>query len=624
MTKVYSSYKDSDSIWLGDVPAHWETLRIRHCFRLLTQKSEVTTFAVALENIENWTGQFIGGETSFGSGGIAFDRGDILFGKLRPYLAKAWLADRSGEGVGDFFVMRPMENLRGQFAIYAVLTREFIALIDGSTYGAKMPRASWDYVANVAFPIPPLPEQDKIIRFLDHETAKIDALVEDQRRLIRLLKEKRQAVISHAVTKGLNPDAPMKDSGIEWLGEVPEHWDLAPLYALADFSSGKSHEPYLDDEGAHIYVSARFVSTQGDKPKFCSENLSPVKFGDVLMVMSDLPNGRALARAYQVQDHKSYAVNQRVCRLTNFKGDSRYYFYQLDRNPGLLRYDDGANQTHLSNAAYKKLFLCKPPLDEQEQIATFLDEKVSLLDKLHSAAARDISILLERRAALISAAVTGKIDVRSSAEVISFPMSQRKVRGLIATEIIIRNSRDRNFGRTKLHKEVFLAEAFAGISELGGSYVRMTYGPLDEKMIEEMEAEAHAIAGITTEQPGGRDTIVTYTTNGACEEVRAELCEVLGAERIAKLDKLIDDLKELKTREAEAVATLFAVWNDALIDGKRPNDDDIVFGFLNEWHPGKAKRFSKNNLYSWLGWMRRHQLVPSGIGPRTFSDRLPL
>ena len=154
--------------------------------------------------------------------------------------------------------------------------------------------------------------------------------------------------------------------------------------------------------------------------------------------------------------------------------------------------------------------------------------------------------------------------------------------------------------------------------------MRMTYGPLDEKMIEEMEAEAEAIAGITTEQPSGRDTIVTYTTKSVCEEARTELFEVLGAERIAKLDKLIDNFRGLSTKGAEAVATLYAVWNDALIEGKQPSDDEIVFSFLKDWHLTKAERFSRNELHTWLDWMRRHQLMPSGTGPRTSSDRLPL
>jgi len=268
---------------------------------------------------------------------------------------------------------------------------------------------------NLLLPIPPRREQLAIAAFLDRETAKIDALVEAQQRLIELLKEKRQAVISHAVTKGLDPKVPMKDSGVEWLGEVPAHWTIDRLSHVADFLPGKAHEPYVDDDGEFIYVSARFVSTGGSSVKHCSRNLRPAKAGDILMVMSDLPGGRALARAFLVGDDRPYAVNQRVCivRPREIHGD--YLFFQMDRNPGLLAHDDGANQTHLSNEDYTTLPLLVPPIDEQRRIGSFLIATTCRIDALIREADAATALLSERRTALISAAVTGKIDVRGAA-----------------------------------------------------------------------------------------------------------------------------------------------------------------------------------------------------------------
>ena len=261
--------------------------------------------------------------------------------------------------------------------------------------------------------IPPTPaEQSAIAAFLDHETAKIDALVAEQERLIALLKEKRQAVISHAVTKGMNPNAPMKDSGVEWLGQVPTHWTRQRLQDRCEFRSGKAHEPHFDDEGQFICVTARFISSAGADGRHCSVNLTPANFHDILMVMSDLPNGRALARTYLVRDHRSYAVNQRVCIITSCVDDPRFLAYLLNRYPGLLCHDDGMNQTHLSNDDFRKLSLAVPPIKEQVSIADFLDNACRLADNLIAEAAPAITLLRERRAALISAAVTGKIDVR--------------------------------------------------------------------------------------------------------------------------------------------------------------------------------------------------------------------
>ncbi|MBX7133129.1 MAG: restriction endonuclease subunit S, partial [Fimbriimonadaceae bacterium] len=228
----YQSLADSGVEWVGRVPSHWAIQPLKRQARLLTEKTDRREHPVALENIEGWTGRFLPTETEFEGEGVEFKAGDVLFGKLRPYLAKTLVAESNGEAVGDFLVMRPSGAVQPRFLGYQLRSREVISIIDGSTFGSKMPRASWDFVGSMPFPLPPVEEQAVISAFLDRETAKIDALVEEQKRLIELLKEKRQAVISQAVTKGLDPNVPMKDSGVEWLGKIPAHWNVLPCRAI--------------------------------------------------------------------------------------------------------------------------------------------------------------------------------------------------------------------------------------------------------------------------------------------------------------------------------------------------------------------------------------------------------
>ena len=197
-----------------------------------------------------------------------------------------------------------------------------------------------------------------------------------------------------------------KDSGVEWLGEVPEHWKISRLSDVCKFCSGKAHEQFIDEEGEFICVNSRFVSTEGESKKFCSVNFSPAKKNDILMVMSDLPNGRALAKAFFVSDEKSYAVNQRVCILTADKDSPRYLFYLLNRNPLFLLHDDGVNQTHLSNAVFTKFPTHLPPLPEQTRIAAFLGRETAKIDGLVAEQQRLIDLLKEKRQAVISHAVT--------------------------------------------------------------------------------------------------------------------------------------------------------------------------------------------------------------------------
>jgi type I restriction enzyme S subunit len=192
--------KPSGVEWLGDVPEHWEVKRLKHSFQLLTTKTENHTNTIALENIESWTGRLIVTETEFDGEGIAFDKDDILFGKLRPYLAKVLKADRFGEAVGDFFVMRPQSRINSDYAAFFLRSENFINIIDGSTFGSKMPRASWEFMGGVKIMLPPLPEQQAISAFLDRETGKIDALIAKVADAIAKLKEYRTALISAAVT----------------------------------------------------------------------------------------------------------------------------------------------------------------------------------------------------------------------------------------------------------------------------------------------------------------------------------------------------------------------------------------------------------------------------------------
>jgi type I restriction enzyme, S subunit len=192
--------KSSGIKWLGDVPEEWEVKRLKQNVQLLTKKTGRRVFSVGLENVESWSGRFIQTETTFEGEGIAFDLGDILFGKLRPYLAKVYLADSPGEAVGEFHVMRPKVGIDPRFIQYQMLSPEFISIVDGSTFGSKMPRADWEFVGGMYITKPPLSNQIDIADFLDEELAKFDTLVLKIYRAIDLLQQRRTALISDAVT----------------------------------------------------------------------------------------------------------------------------------------------------------------------------------------------------------------------------------------------------------------------------------------------------------------------------------------------------------------------------------------------------------------------------------------
>lgn len=419
----YPEYKESGVEWLGAVPVHWVVNRLRHNLRLLTEKTDQRTNPVALENIESWSGHFIPTTTEFQGEGVAFQSGDILFGKLRPYLAKALLASNAGEAVGDFHVLRPNPGFHARFAQYGILNRSFIDIVDGSTFGSKMPRASWEFVGGMPVAVPPLSEQTAIATFLDHETAKIDALVAEQEKLIALLQEKRQAVISHAVTKGLDPKVPMKDSGVEWLGEVPAHWQVRPLKHLAEFRSGgtpnKGSLDYWDGEVPWASAKDLKVEDLHDTVDHITDwaleagaaSLMPA--GSVLVVV----RGMILARTFPVVTARvPMAINQDLKALLPRQGVRADYLAALLRGSQaetLNRLDEAGHGTKaLRMDAWGAMLLPVPPLEEQEEIAAHLRQVCDDLDASRGELDRAITLLQERRTALISAAVTGQIDVR--------------------------------------------------------------------------------------------------------------------------------------------------------------------------------------------------------------------
>jgi len=432
----YPKYKASGVEWLGDVPEEWGVYKLQ----LLAKKQrysfvdgpfgsdlkneEYTLSGVPLIQLNNINeGAHLLNDTKFVTEEKANQLakhnafpGDVVLAKMAEPVARAALVLNCFERyviVADC-VRLSVEGTFADpsFAVYAINSPYFRSHAVGQSSGTTRLRINLGALKKLPLTLPPLPEQTAIAEFLDRETAKIDGLVAEQRRLMELLKEKRQAVISHAVTKGLNPHAPMKPSGIEWLGDVPAGWALKRLQNVCNFQSGKAHEPFICDDGIYICVTSRFVSTQGMKCKMCSENITPAKLNDTLIVMSDLPNGRALAKAYFVSDERAYAVNQRVCILRPFSVVPKYLYYLLDRNPEFLQHDDGINQTHLANSEFLKPQFPFPPYDEQEVIVEFLDTEIAKFDTLTAEAQRAIDLLQERRTALISAAVTGQIDVR--------------------------------------------------------------------------------------------------------------------------------------------------------------------------------------------------------------------
>jgi len=411
----YPEYKNSGVDWLGEAPINWSIGRLKYLLRI---RGGQDYKAVESADPKDYPVIGSGGHFTYATS-FLYDGESVLLGRKgtidKPlYIrGKFWTVD-------TMFYTEVLPKTYGRYAYYAATTIPF-SLYSTNT---ALPSMSQFDLANHALPLPSYQEQTQIARFLDHETAKIDTLIHEQKRLIELLKEKRQAVISHAVTKGLDPDVPMKDSGVEWLGEVPAHWSVEPLKYLCSFSGGgtpaKENLEYWN--GDIPWVSPKDMKSfriSGSKDKITGlalneSSTSLVKAGALLMVVRSGILQRTIPIGINSVD---VTLNQDMKALRFKNPDFAEYFAYFIKGyePSLLIEwrKQGATVESIEQEYLGESLTLVPPLNEVAKIIEHLSHVDQRYGSLQAEAKKSSAMLLERRSALISAAVTGKIDVRN-------------------------------------------------------------------------------------------------------------------------------------------------------------------------------------------------------------------
>ena len=633
---AYPEYKNSGVEWLSEIPASWKVCRLKEVARHNIEKlAESTDPSTEFSYIEIGDVNYINGveqvtvydfEDAPSRARRVVSEGDVLISTVRTYLkAIAQIGETNGLTVAStgFCALRA-ETVDPRYLYYAVSSNEFVEDVISRSVGVSYPAINADELITLKIAVPSSAEQRAIAAFLNRETAKIDAAVAAQRRLIELLAEKRQATISHAVTKGLNPDAPMKDSGIKWLGEVPAHWEVKRLRYLGNALTGLTYSP--DDVSADgipvlrssnvqngridlddlVTVSCEIPSSlrilQGDI-LICSRNGSRALIGKNA-TLSDAEAGMTFGTFMTVFRSKQSHFLQWVFRSSLFEQISASYLTST------------INQ--LTLGTIRGIAIALPSTNQLNEISTYLADGDARFRGAQKLATRMIDLLQERRAALVSAAVTGKIDVRGEVEgnnVVALgdlrsAANRARIRGIVGTYAIIRFG---GMGRMAVMKAGYLAEAHAGISELDGHYEREAAGPYCRVLIHGMEGSARQHFGIET-QEGER---VRYTVPSGLPVPRQELRDAVGDERADRFLDLLSLFDGFTRESVEAVATLYAAWNDSLARGSSVSDDQIQEEVLSNWHEEKGSKFTRETLAHWLAWMRRNDVVPDGTAPRT-------
>jgi len=426
----YPAYKDSGVEWLGEVPSEWKVTPLKSIARVINgfpfdSQSFDSNEGFPLVRIRDlnqsspdtrYKGEFV--ETA------SVSNDDVLVGMDGDFNVGRWLGETPALLNQRMCCVRAETSMITRYLEYVLPIP--LDSINNLTYATTVKHLSSYDVLKIRLAIPVNQSHVAgIVDFLDHETTKIDVLIAEQQRLIELLQEKRQAVISHAVTKGLNQGAPMKDSGVEWLGEVPEHWEIVRLGHRGRLQNGLniggdafgSGDPFVSYGDVYNNAvlpeipSGLVRSSTEEQIKYSSE------VGDVLFTrtsesVDDIGIASVCLHAIPRSTFAGFLI-----RLRPYDNilDPRYSRY-LFRNQGVQTHFAGnmnlVTRASLSQGELKTLPICIPPLDEQRGIAAALDEKTELFRHLIADAESTIALLQERRFALISAAVTGQIDVR--------------------------------------------------------------------------------------------------------------------------------------------------------------------------------------------------------------------
>lgn len=418
----YEAYKDSGVEWLGEIPVGWEVKRFRYAFDLITDKAGDNLLKIGLENIESESGKFIATDTEFEGDGIHFLSGDILFGKLRPYLSKVYLADFQGKAVGDFFVFRSKGEIQDQFGAKLILSKRFIDITNSSTYGSKMPRVSWDFISELLIAYPNIEEQTAIANFLDRKTAEIDALIAQKERLLELYEEEKTAIINHAITKGLDPNAELKDSRVEWLGEIPVRWKVMKLKYLLNESLkyGANESALLENREHPRYIRITDFGRNGKLREETFKSLPPEIANDYILENGDIlfaRSGATVGKTFQFKDYEGTACFAGYLIKASPKAEviNSDFLYEFTKSSYYEKWKESTfNQATIQNIGadkYAMLNVPVPPNIEQTAIANYLDRNVREIDAKIAKTQRIIELQKEYRTALISEVVTGKIKV---------------------------------------------------------------------------------------------------------------------------------------------------------------------------------------------------------------------
>lgn len=417
MKRRYDKYRESGVEWIGEIPEGWSTVRAKYYFSNFAIKGKIDepllsvtqkNSLVRRDELENrvWNPE------SDISGYKLVESGDFVI-SLRTFEGGIELSEIRGLVSPAYTVLRRIKEFSDKFMKYLFKSEKFINELNKITTGIRQGKnISFDDFSNILIPIPSLNIQVKIGSYLDHKTALIDKLISITERKIELLKEKRTTLINHAVTKGLDPNVRMKDSGIEWIGEIPEHWEVKRLKHFCNIIYGISPEEStynIDGIGSCLINGpAEYSVADFGRTRELKWTISPIKFApkdSLLFCLRGSTTGRMNIA------HKEVAIGRGVCSIESHESQEFLTFSLLIVRRWIQNQLTGSTFPAVTKEDVDNFIICSPPEAEQELIIKYLSDKISIIDTQSECEKKRITALKQYRQTLISDVVTGKINV---------------------------------------------------------------------------------------------------------------------------------------------------------------------------------------------------------------------
>ena len=625
--------KDSGIEWIGDIPKNWNMSKIGSLYTQRNEKvsdKEYQPLSVTMQGVLPQLAS--AAKTDDGDNRKLVRVGDFAINSRSDRRGSCGISPLDGSVSLINIILTPRTTMHPGYYDWLFHTTLFADEFYKWGHGivADLWTTRWQEMKSICVPVPEYAEQKRISEFLNSECAEIDAVLEKTRASIDEYKKLKQAVITQAVTKGIRGNRPMKDSGSIWFGNIPVDWDMKKIKYLFHIKK--------DIAGQEGYTVLS-ITQKGIVPKDLSKNEGQlaenyshyqlVNPGDYAMNHMDLLTGWVDISKYTGVTSPDY----RVFVLDDLESNNRsFYLYLMQMCYsnrifyGLGQGVSGMGRWRLQADKFLNFSIVVPSKDEQQEIADYLDAKCAEIDNLISKKEQYISEIENYKKSLIYEYVTGKKecpamvqneDVSNAYPYFPAPVhasSARFAQAVLMSKILEESSK--GMGRVKLEKTLFTIENHIGFN-FDTEYLREAAGPLDASIYEceKIITRRNKWFSMKTSSYG-----VSYAPTNDVDKYKKYYAKYF-SEYNSEIERIIDVFRNYTTEQAEIIATLFAAWNDAIIDKKQFTDDDIVDDVLNNWHESK-RRFPRQVWLRAMNEIRKNHIIPKGYGKHTVMKEM--